>query len=102
VLERLVESEEVMEEGVMELAEKEAMEEDLGVKGAVLEGMLDPEEGTEEDVAEMEEAAAEVEGAAAVMEGDAAVMEGVVMEVDAAQVDAAEATGGCCGRGQGA
>jgi hypothetical protein len=44
VLEKLVELE-VTEEGVMELAEKEAMEEDLGVKGAVLEGAAAVMEG---------------------------------------------------------
>jgi hypothetical protein len=57
---------EVRKEGGVEFAEKEAMEGDLVVEGAVLEGMLNPEEGTEEDVAEME--------------GTAAVIEGVVVE----------------------
>jgi hypothetical protein len=47
------------------------MEEDLGVEGAVLEGMLDPKEGTEEDMAKMEGLVVAVD-AAEVTEGGAA------------------------------
>jgi len=55
------------------------MEEDLGVEGAVLEGMLDPKEGTEEDMAKME--------------GAAVVMEGLVVAVDAVEVTEGGAAG---------